>query len=190
VFHVLSRLRKEVKTVRKYLIMTTALLIVIAIAFALNVKQDSGSTLAQEKNIKPVQDKDLTQAMTQEDLKVQHDAELEGRLDLEKKRAPKSYLGTAGRVGYILLRVDAEGPAQKAGLKAGDIILFVNDIQIDSIDDMRRVTQLSPGEEVKISFIRPSEGGFLPDAERSVTARLAEYEWTDTRKKVFEAQKQ
>lgn len=148
---------------KTYSAIATILLVMVGLGFAISEKRAASPAPAQEP------------AMTQEQLRIQHDAEDKARLEREQTRLPKSYLGAPGFMGYILLRVDPGSPADNGGLRAGDIILSVNNIQVHSIDDIQRVVQLEPGEDLKISFLRPAEGGLLPDAQRSATVSLAKW---------------
>lgn len=63
--------------------------------------------------------------------------------------------GLDGTNGALVSDVSDDSPAQKAGLKAGDVILSANgsDIQ-DSTTLPRVVGQVSPGDEVKLQVMR------------------------------------
>jgi regulator of sigma E protease len=57
----------------------------------------------------------------------------------------------------IVPRVDAVvagGAAEKAGIKAGDVVLAINGKAIDSFADMQRVVSTSPGEQLVVSLDR------------------------------------
>lgn len=57
--------------------------------------------------------------------------------------------------GVTVADVKAGGPAEEAGLKAGDTITSVNDHAIKTGDDLVGfVTQQKPGSKLKIDFIR------------------------------------
>jgi serine protease DegS len=57
--------------------------------------------------------------------------------------------------GLILAGVFPDGPAEKAGLQAGDLILAFNDMSIISgLDSMRSIAEVKPGSIVKVNFLR------------------------------------
>lgn len=57
--------------------------------------------------------------------------------------------------GLILAGVFPDGPAAKAGLQAGDLILAFNDMSIISgLDSMRNIAEVKPGSIVKVNFLR------------------------------------
>ena len=60
--------------------------------------------------------------------------------------------------GLILAGVFPDGPASKAGLQAGDLILAFNDMSIISgLDSMRNIAEVKPGSVVKVNFLRNGE---------------------------------
>ncbi|HVW65273.1 MAG TPA: DegQ family serine endoprotease [Nitrosospira sp.] len=64
-------------------------------------------------------------------------------------------LGLASTAGAIVSTVDANSPAEKAGLKAGDVIIAVNGKNIRSSLDLRNKIGLMPiGETVILELIR------------------------------------
>ena len=57
--------------------------------------------------------------------------------------------------GALVTDVVAEGPAFKAGLKRGDIILFINDKEILKMEDLpREVGKIKPGVTVRLVILR------------------------------------
>ena len=68
---------------------------------------------------------------------------------------PKSRIGTRGIMGYVVQMVVPGSPAAKAGLKAGDILVAVNDEEIMSVDNsIGRIWQSEPGTTFQIKFLR------------------------------------
>jgi S1-C subfamily serine protease len=78
-------------------------------------------------------------------------------------RGFKVTLGTVpdyseGVVGFKISDVRENGPAQKAGLQGGDIIIKLGTYDIKSIYDfMYSLAGFKPGEEAEIVFVRGSE---------------------------------
>jgi S1-C subfamily serine protease len=57
--------------------------------------------------------------------------------------------------GMVLSDVVPDGPAQKAGLKAGDRIIQIGTVEIRSVNDLMFVLQTAkPGTDVKVTFVR------------------------------------
>jgi serine protease Do len=60
--------------------------------------------------------------------------------------------------GVLVSEVDEDGPAAKAGLKAGDVILEVSGKRIERSGDLRRqVDAASPGETVEVKVLRAGQ---------------------------------
>ncbi len=57
--------------------------------------------------------------------------------------------------GVIVVGVEKDGPAERAGLKLNDVIQVINDYQIKSFDDVAlAVSDLAVGEEIKLKVWR------------------------------------
>ncbi|HEY3215166.1 MAG TPA: PDZ domain-containing protein [Candidatus Eisenbacteria bacterium] len=85
------------------------------------------------------------------------------RLDADLREG----MGYQGR-GVLITRVVPEGPADRAGLRKGDILVSVNARAVDSPDELARVVRESRvGQTVKLAISRDG-------ARRSLDARLAE----------------
>ncbi|MBC7907790.1 MAG: DegQ family serine endoprotease [Rhodospirillaceae bacterium] len=69
-------------------------------------------------------------------------------------------------VGVLINAIHKDGPADKAGLKLGDVVTFVNGREVDDAEGMRfRLATLAPGADAKISLLRDG-------MEKTVTVRL------------------
>lgn len=65
------------------------------------------------------------------------------------------YFKLAGKKGVLVSSVDADGPAGKAGMKAGDIILKLDAATIEDGDDLREaVARAEGGKEVTVTVQR------------------------------------
>lgn len=75
--------------------------------------------------------------------------------------------------GVLVEKVHEGTPAEKAGIRAGDVIVKVNDRDIDTADRLRRVlSTYDPGDDVQLEIMR--EG-----SRRTVSARLEEPEFSE-----------
>jgi serine protease Do len=64
-------------------------------------------------------------------------------------------IGLKGRKGALVADVTDSGPAQKAGLRAGDVVLDVNGRDIASASDLtRQVALASPGQDIRLRIRR------------------------------------
>jgi serine protease Do len=87
---------------------------------------------------------------------------------VNKGRVERGYLGVSTQEitedigaqfgterGALVSEVNPDTPAEKAGLKAGDVITKINDIEIRDQRQLQLVvTQLAPGSDVKIEYLR------------------------------------
>jgi serine protease Do len=65
------------------------------------------------------------------------------------------YFKLPGKTGVLVSSVDADGPAGKAGMKAGDVILKLDGEAIEDGDDLREaVAEAEGGEEVTVTVQR------------------------------------
>jgi serine protease Do len=77
-------------------------------------------------------------------------------------------LGMKKAEGAIVAEPQAESPAAKAGIMAGDVIISVNGKEVkDSRDLARTVSAMAPGTSVKLGILRKGE-------EKTVSLQLAE----------------
>lgn len=78
--------------------------------------------------------------------------------------------GLAEPTGVLIRRVVEGSPAERAGLKADDIVLTCNDAPIATAQDLvARVAALKPGAEVKLEVLRDGE-------RKTVTVPLGRWE--------------
>lgn len=74
--------------------------------------------------------------------------------------------GLGGKKGAVVSRVIADSGAAEAGIRAGDVIVGLNDSAVDDSADLRNaVGLLRAGAEVQVAFYRDGE-------KRTVTARI------------------
>jgi C-terminal processing protease CtpA/Prc len=65
------------------------------------------------------------------------------------------YFKLGGKAGVLVSSVDADGPASKAGMKAGDIVLKLDSEKIDDGEDLRKaVSEAEGGQEITVSVQR------------------------------------
>lgn len=80
------------------------------------------------------------------------------------KQGKRPWLGTVpdftyqGNDGLKLSGVSAGSPCEKAGLKAGDLITQINDVEIKSIYELNHVLKNhQPGDEIEVIYYRDGE---------------------------------
>jgi serine protease Do len=89
------------------------------------------------------------------------------------------FLGVDGEDGVFIKEVMEDTPAERAGLKAGDVILEVNGREVDDVGALSRALHHRAGETVSILIVRNK-------SERTIEATLEEEneddeEWEDSR---------
>ena len=82
------------------------------------------------------------------------------------------YFGITGGKGVLVTSVTDDGPAAKAGLKAGDVITAIDGEAVDSTGDISRIINQKKDGEVSVTIVRnksqqtirvtPTEGKSLP----------------------------
>jgi serine protease Do len=66
--------------------------------------------------------------------------------------------GAGSTAGALVLEVDKEGPAEKAGMKQGDIVVVYRGKEIPNASTLRKEVAISPiGQEVKVAVFRKGE---------------------------------
>jgi S1-C subfamily serine protease len=77
-------------------------------------------------------------------------------------------LGLGAVRGVLVNSVDPEGPAARAGMRAGDIITALNGIRVDDANALRnQIARTAPGTEVTVQILRDGR-------EQELHARLSE----------------
>ncbi len=77
--------------------------------------------------------------------------------DVNEDLAESFGLDKAG--GILVSDVQPDSPADKAGMKQGDVILKLEDIELKDAQDLRnRIAQTIPGTEVRLHVVRETEG--------------------------------
>ncbi len=67
----------------------------------------------------------------------------------------RTYLGLNIEKGILVTKVVAGSPAQRAGIKQGDVILSLDGQDINTLGDLRRVLDLhKPGDQITIELVR------------------------------------
>lgn len=60
--------------------------------------------------------------------------------------------------GVLIVKVEDNSPAQKAGLKRYDLVIEVNNVRIKTADDLKiKIANLSPGDEILLTIFRGSK---------------------------------
>jgi membrane-associated protease RseP (regulator of RpoE activity) len=100
-------------------------------------------------------------------------------MELSKQLA--DYFGITGGKGVLVTSVTDDGPAAKAGVRAGDVITAVDGEAVDSPGDISRVINRKKDGEVALTIVRnksqqtirvmPREGGSFGTAAPSQTGR-------------------
>jgi len=80
----------------------------------------------------------------------------------------RAALGIAQERGLLIVQVESDTPAEKAGLLLGDTLLGINDRQVEDVDELRGVLRaLHAGDVVALRILR---GGALHDLQATLAA--------------------
>ncbi len=67
-------------------------------------------------------------------------------------------LGLTVNHGALVSSVESDAPADKAGIRAGDVVVALNDVDLDGSASLRnRVGLVKPGDKVKLTIVRDGE---------------------------------
>jgi serine protease Do len=86
-----------------------------------------------------------------------------GRLGVQLRNAPVApdeakALGLPAANGVIVVAVEPDSPAARAGLRAGDVVVAFDDIVVTSSDDLvARVSGTAPGTRATVRFFRDGQ---------------------------------
>lgn len=84
-----------------------------------------------------------------------------------------AFFGATKNGGVLINEVSEDSPAEKAGLKAGDVIVAVNDEKVaDASDVSEIITDLKPGDKANLNILRSK-------SPMSVVVEVAEREEQD-----------
>jgi len=74
-----------------------------------------------------------------------------------------------GEGGVEITRVAADSPAEKAGLKTGDVVMQFNGMKVEGLEQLSRLVRETPvGREVKLEIFRNG-------AAQTITAKVGEH---------------
>lgn len=88
----------------------------------------------------------------------------------------RKYFKVKGDGGVLISEVVEESPAEKAGLKAGDVLIKVNDSKVKDTDDLQReIRNKKPESTVKLTLIRKGRKKTL---EATLEKSDSSFSWT------------
>ncbi|HVQ00508.1 MAG TPA: trypsin-like peptidase domain-containing protein [Candidatus Thermoplasmatota archaeon] len=81
-----------------------------------------------------------------------------GIIGLDMSPTLASYYNLGSDHGALVVRINEDSPADHAGLRPGDIIIQIEDILVNSVEDVRNaVWKRKVGEKVRIKIIRKNQ---------------------------------
>lgn len=84
-----------------------------------------------------------------------------------------SYFGAKEDEGALILEVEEDSPAEKAGFKAGDVITKIdNEVMANPEDVQEMISELEEDDEVKIEILRQSK-------KQTISVKLEEHDAKD-----------
>lgn len=108
------------------------------------------------------------------------DMNLMGNDFMREIHSNKAFLGVMtkeGDDGAEITEITKESPAEKAGLKEGDIITKVNDDKIEDADDLyKAIGKYKPGEKVNVTYKRSGKENTVA-VELTENKQVRVYSW-------------
>ena len=91
-------------------------------------------------------------------------------IGVQEARLPDSVGDSLDQVsGLLIVSVEGDSPATKAGLMVGDILTALADETVEQVDELQlMLTKLTPGSDVRIAFVR---GGAVKDGSVTIGAQ-------------------
>jgi S1-C subfamily serine protease len=72
----------------------------------------------------------------------------------ERGQTPRAMIGVIGNMVFLVQRVEPGSPAEQAGLRPDDLIMRINGRPVNSVEDLREITQSPPGRPIEVVFLR------------------------------------
>jgi S1-C subfamily serine protease len=92
----------------------------------------------------------------------------------------REYFNVSNGLGVLVSEVIKDSPAEKAGMKAGDVIIKVEDREVKNYRDLTRgLNYFDPNDEVKIHFIREKKGKSVKVTLAEPNNELEKFMWID-----------
>jgi S1-C subfamily serine protease len=91
---------------------------------------------------------------------IQHGRVRRGFLGISARTRPLDRrlvraLGLSAEQAVEVMKLEIDGPAQRAGLRSGDVVVAMNDQPVRSVDDLHRLlSEWRPGEPARVSLLR------------------------------------
>ncbi len=123
---------------RKFLLITVAGFLLVAFMLEWNALSKGRELVFKVDNAQPMQRQALLQpSLPGDDLPV-----------------PQSTLGIQGVAAFVVDEVLPGSPADKGGLKRGDLITWVNGSAVNSVTDVLQISRKPPGHKVELFVLR------------------------------------
>lgn len=100
-------------------------------------------------------------------------------------RELSQHFGVEEGIGVLVAKIREGSPAEKAGLKVGDVIIKADGVRVEGTEDLSRLVQnKKKGDKVKIEFIRERKKMSVEvEVEEEETGRMPElslpWDWRD-----------
>ena len=92
----------------------------------------------------------------------------------------REYFNVSNGLGVLVSEVIKDSPAEKAGLKAGDVLTKVEDREVKNYQDLiRGLNYFDPNDEVKVYFIREKKGKSVKVTLTEPDNELEKFMWID-----------